>query len=241
MIRPSDAGAPHEPHGKGCAGIGVSVRCRCLGLQDLRRRDVGLVGYRLVRGVHGGFHGGTVFAERVGPVPFLGFVQVEGRFLVSVGLPGRQVAASRGLGLGFGCRFAFIGGGLRMLRTGVGVSTIGAASAFSVRSTSLMVLGSSPVALLSACEDSGRPWSLRKLIREAASSTPLTRAHHGFDDPVVVVARPLAGEPRVHEERGVVAVRGLERLRVLHPLQVHGHAGRVEGVQGGLHAGDWSV
>ena len=26
MIRPSDAGAPHEPHGKGCAGIGVSVR-----------------------------------------------------------------------------------------------------------------------------------------------------------------------------------------------------------------------
>ena len=62
-------------------------------------------------------------------------------------------------------------------RTGVGVSTIGAASAFSVRSTSLMVLGSSPVALLSACEDSGRPWSLRKLIREAASSTPLTGAH----------------------------------------------------------------
>ena len=62
-------------------------------------------------------------------------------------------------------------------RTGVGVSTIGAASAFSVRSTSLAVLGSSPVALLSACEDSGRPWSLRKLIREAASSTPLTGAH----------------------------------------------------------------
>ena len=63
------------------------------------------------------------------------------------------------------------------------------------------------------------------------------RAHHGVNDPVVVVARPLAGEPRVHEERGVVAVRGLERLRVLHPLQVHGHAGRVEGVQGGLQRG----
>ena len=62
-------------------------------------------------------------------------------------------------------------------RTGVGVSMMGAASAFSVRSASLMVLGSSPVALLSACEDSGRPWSLRKLIREAASSTPLTGAH----------------------------------------------------------------
>ena len=25
MIRPSDAGAPHEPHGKGGAGIGVSI------------------------------------------------------------------------------------------------------------------------------------------------------------------------------------------------------------------------
>ena len=76
----------------------------------------------LVRGVHGRFHGRAVFAERVGPVPFLGFVQVEGHFLVSAGLPGGEVAASRGLGLGFGCRFAFIGGGFRMSLHGRGGS-----------------------------------------------------------------------------------------------------------------------
>lgn len=45
---------------------------------------------------------------------------------------------------------------------------------FPARSTSLMVLGSSPVALLSACEDSGRPWSLRKLI-DAAGFVPQHR------------------------------------------------------------------
>ena len=47
-----------------------------LGLQDLRHRDVGLVGYRLVRGVHGRFHGRAVFAERVGPGPDV-FRQIE--------------------------------------------------------------------------------------------------------------------------------------------------------------------
>lgn len=47
-----------------------------LGLQDLRHWDVGLVGYRLVRGVHGRFHGRAVFAERVGPGPDV-FRQIE--------------------------------------------------------------------------------------------------------------------------------------------------------------------
>lgn len=80
------------------------------------------------------------------------------------------VAASRGLGLGSRCRFAFIGGG-RMLPHGwQGISTIGAAS-FSVRSTSLVIVRLSPVALLSACEfrqatvreaDSGKAASSRR-------------------------------------------------------------------------------
>ena len=198
-----------------------------LGLQDLRHRDVGLVGYRLVRGVHGRFHGRAVFAERVGPGPGLGFVQVEGHFLVSVGLPGGEVAASRGLGLGFGCRFAFIGGGFRMSLHGRGGSDDGCG---------VRVLGAFDLADGAGLVSRGpvvrvRGFRQALVLEEADPGGGVVhavdrRAHHGVNDPVVVVARPLAGEPRVHEERGVVAVRGLERLRVLHPLQVHGHAGR---------------
>ena len=110
--------------------------------RDLRQRDVGRVGHVLACGVHGGFHGGREFAERVGPGPGLEFVQVERHLLVPVGLSGRQVAASCGLGLG--CWRPFLAGGSRVFLHGAGVSTIGAASAFSVRSASLRVLGSIP-------------------------------------------------------------------------------------------------
>ena len=193
--------------------------------RGLRQRDVGRVGHVLACGVHGGFYGGREFAERVGPGPGLGFVQVERRLLVPVGLSGRQVAASCGLGLG--CRRPFLAGGSRVFLHGRGdfddwrgVRVLGAfglaqCAGILARGLVVRVRGFRQALVLEEADPGGG-------VVHAVDR----RAHHGVNDPVVVVARPLAGEPRVHEERGVVAVRGLERLRVLHPLQVHGHAGR---------------
>ena len=202
MIRPSDAGAPRSPHGKGVRrrqrALPLVSGCRICGIGTLVRSGIGWsVGFM------DDSMAGLAFAERVGAGPGLGFVQVEGRFLVSVGLPGGEVAASRGLGLGFGCRFAFIGGGLRMLLHGCGGFDDGCG---------VSVLGAFGLAYGAGLVSCGlvvrvRGFRGQALVLEEADSgggvvhAVDRRAHHGFDDPVVVVARPLAGEPRVHEEQ----------------------------------------
>ena len=241
MIRPSDAGAPHEPHGKGCAGIGVSVRCRCLGLQDLRRRDVGLVGYRLVRGVHGGFHGGTVFAERVGPFHSSGSFRSSGISSYPSGSPvvrspppvvsgSGPDAGLRSSAAGFVCS-ARVWGFRRLAR----------------RQRSRCVrprLWCWARLLWPCCPRARIPAGL--VLEEADSGGGVVhavdrRAHHGVNDPVVVVARPLAGEPRVHEERGVVAVRGLERCASSTRCRSTGTPAVLKAFRVACNAGDWSV